>query len=191
LPGTSATYLTGIMHDDVVSQYEDFLGSMGFHAGVIETSSLSLLNLWGPLVVKDLRPESDYFFLNLEESYFTVSLVRDRDTPVLVRTLGQRLPAADGEGGGRYPMEELVGEIVPTLIFYREKLRGGSLARVYYRSLRSDLEPLQEMLEEQFEVPAERFDLHRAVAIGKDLAVEEPLASVAGAAAGAAYGKAA
>jgi hypothetical protein len=85
----------------------------------------------------------------------------------------------------------MLREIVPTLIFYREKLGGGSPARVYYRSLRPDLENLSELLESQFETSVASFDLHQAVRVSDHLRVEEPLASVVCAAAGAALGKAA
>ena len=185
VPGEANSFLTGVMHSEVVSQYESFLEELGFHPGVVEISTLSLLNLWSPVVARELVPQSDYFFVNLEESYFTIMLVRDREVPVLVRTLGQR---ASSDTGLRYDRDELVREIVPTVIFYREKLEGDALARVYYRSLRPDLDDVGDLLSEQFEVLAEPFDLHRALAVGSALAVDEGLASTVGAAAGAAIG---
>ena len=80
VPG-SPSFLTGIMHEEVPAQYERLFADLGFHVGVIETSSLSLLKLWEPVVAETLSPEQDYFFLNLEETYFTVSLVRNRSRP--------------------------------------------------------------------------------------------------------------
>jgi hypothetical protein len=84
-----------------------------------------------------------------------------------------------------------VRELVPTLIYYREKLGGGSPFRVYYRSLRPDLTHLSELLEDQFEVPVEPVDLRRAVTIAGHLNIDSDLASTLGAAAGAALGRAA
>ncbi len=46
VPSKTPSYLNGVMHEDVVSQYEELLSGLGFHVGVVETSSLSLLNLW-------------------------------------------------------------------------------------------------------------------------------------------------
>lgn len=187
--GGAAQFFTGVLHEEVVSQYEQLLEGLGFHVGVVEIASLSLLNLWHPVVKSQLPAESDYFFLNIEEQYFSVILVRN-GMPFLVRTLGSRAPVSSGSGGS-YQIGELVREIVPTLIYYREKLGGSSPSRVYYRSLRPDFFDLNDVLETQFETPAEPFDLHQAVTVGENLNVEAHLASVVGAAAGAALGKAA
>jgi hypothetical protein len=186
----SRSFLTGVMHTEVVSQYEELLGGLGFHVGSVETSSLSLLNLWRPVAAKELAPSSDYFFLNIEENYFTVTLIL-KGAPVLLRTLGRRSPSAEVGPGDSYPMDEVLGEMVPTLIYYREKLGGTSPARVYYRSLRPDLEGLSGELESQFESPVEPFVLERAVGVAEHLNVDGPLALAASAAAGAARGKAA
>ena len=196
VPGANPSFLTGVLHEEVVSQYETLFDGLGFHLGVIETSSLSLLKLWEGVVAESLTPEQDYLFLNLEETYFTLTLVRNRNQPVLMRTVGHRSPLLDAEGlvspkAPSYQIEGLLRELLSTLIYYKEKLGGDSLARVYYRSLRLDLGDLAELLEDQFEVPAEPFDLHRAVTVGSHLTVAEPLATAAGAASGVARGKAA
>ncbi len=195
-----AKFLVGILHDEVVAQYEEFLEELGFQVGVVETSTVSLLNLLRPQIEQELAADADYFFINLEESYFTVSLIAKRQTPLLVRTLGQRASAETqaqprlAEAPPSYGEGELLRELVATLIYYREKLQGSRLARVYFRSLRPDLgDPgdLAALFESQFEVPAEPLDLKRAVAIGPSLKVDEPLASVVSAAAGAALARAA
>jgi len=189
VPGSASLFFTGVMHDDVVSQYENLLGDLGFHVGVVETSSLSLLNLWQPVADRQLPKKSDYFLLNLEEDYFSVTLVRDA-VPILLRTLGNRTPAAGESSGPRYQIDDLVREIVPTLIFYRERLDGVAPARVYYRSLRPDLNDLERVLESQFETPVEALDLHQAVQVGENLQIDGALASTVSAAAGAALGEA-
>jgi type IV pilus assembly protein PilM len=190
LPGKGHSYFTGVMYDEVVSQYETLLEDLGFHVGHVETSTLSLLNLWRPIVDKEVPPGSDYFLLNVEEDYFSVAIVRDNQ-PALLRTLGSRSGHSEGVPSVPYQAEELVRELVPTLIYYREKLGGGSPSRVYYRSLRSDLTHLPELLEDQFEVTVEPVDLRRAVTIGGHLNIDAELASTLGAAAGAALGRAA
>jgi Tfp pilus assembly PilM family ATPase len=187
--GGSPSFLTGVMHEEVISQYEALLGGLGFHVGSVETSALSHHNLWHPVAAKELPSDADYFFLNIEESYFTVVLMR-RGAPVLTRTLGQRDPTAIGEPIGRYQLDEMLDEIVPTLIFYREKLGGTIPARVYYRTLRQDLNGLADELQTQFDSPVEPFDLRRAVTIANHLNVDELLAAGVSVAAGAARGKA-
>jgi hypothetical protein len=190
-------FLVGIMHEAVVTQYEEFLERQGFQVGVVETSTVSLLNLLVPLAEKELTAEADYFFVNLEEPYFTVSLIGKRETPLLVRTLGQRSAEepreqlALAEGRPTYGEGELVRELVATVIYYREKLQRNGLARVYYRSLREDLGDVGSLLESHFEVPAEPLDLTRAVGIGASLKVDHALAATASAAAGAALARAA
>jgi hypothetical protein len=142
------------------------------------------------VVEREIPSGADYFFLNAEEEYFSIAIVRD-NLPALLRTLGSRSGHAEGEPAGLYQADELVRELVPTLIYYREKLGGGSPARVYYRSLRPDLLNLPELLEDHFEVPVEPVDLRKAVTIGAHLNIDAELASILGAAAGAALGRAA
>ncbi|MGH9323712.1 MAG: hypothetical protein ACRD21_03925, partial [Vicinamibacteria bacterium] len=169
-------------------QYEEVLGRLGFQVGLVLPASVSLLQLLRPMAQKELAPGSDYFFVNAERDYFSVSLVRSGDVPVLVRTLGLR----SGEGTERiYAEEDLLQEIIPTAIYYREKLSGLSLERVYYRSLRPDLIHLRELLEEQFEAPTEPFNLTKAVGVTRDVQLDAATADAVGAAAGAALGKAA
>jgi Tfp pilus assembly PilM family ATPase len=190
VPGSASRFFAGVMHNEVVAQYESLLEDLGFHVGVVETASLSLLNLWQPVADLALPRKSDYFLLNLEESYFSVVLVRER-VPILLRTLGTRSPESGEATESRYQVDELVREIVPTLIFYREQLDGASPARVYYRSVRSDLLDLAEVLERHFEAPVEAVDLAKAVVMGESLQVDASLASTVGPAAGAALGEAA
>lgn len=186
LPGPTPSYLTGVMHESVVRQYEDFFTDMGFHVGLVVPASMSLLGVLRPLAEANLAPGADYFFVNVEREYFTVSLVRERRVPLLIRTLGLR--ALDGPQVA-YGEDDLIQDIIPTAIYYREKLRGTTLERVYYRSLRPDLTNLREILEDQFEVPSEPLNLMFAVDVAKDLHIDALLADSVGAAAGAAFGR--
>ena len=174
------------MHEAVVSQYEDFFTDLCFHVGLVVPASVSLLGILNPLAEQNLSPGADYFFVNVEREYFTVSLVRERGVPVLIRTLGLR--ASDGPPVA-YSEEDLLQDVIPTAIYYREKLQGTSLERVYYRSLRPDLIHLREILEEQFKVPSEPLNLMGAVSIASDLQMDATLADSVGAAAGAAFGR--
>ena len=186
LAGATPRYLTGVMHEAVVSQYEDFFTDLGFHVGLVVPASVSLLRILNPLAEQNLSPGADYFFVNVEHEYFTVSLVRERGVPVLIRTLGLR--TSDGPPVA-YSEEDLLQDVIPTAIYYREKLQGTSLERVYYRSLRPDLVHLREILEEQFEAPSEPLNLVGAVGIASDLQMDVTLADSVGAAAGAAFGR--
>jgi len=188
LPGDVPAFLAGVMHEAVVSQYEEVFTRLGFQVGLVLPASVSLLQLLRPVARRELAPGDDYFFLNAEREYFSVSLIRNRDVPVLTRTLG--LSAEDGVSR-IYGEEDLLRELIPTAIYYREKLEGRSLARVFYRSLRPDLMRLREILEEQFEAPSEPFNLAKAVPVARDLGLDAEAADAIAAAAGAARGKAA
>jgi hypothetical protein len=188
LPGEVPTFLTGVMHEAVISQYEEAFTRLGYQVGLVLPASVSLLQLLRPLARRELAPGDDYFFVNAERAYFSVSLVRDRDVPVLIRTLG--LSADDGVPR-IYGEEDFLQEIIPTAIYYREKLEGRALARVYYRSLRPDFLHIRDILESQFEAPSEPFHLGKAIAVGREVALAAEAADAIAAAAGAARGKAA
>jgi type IV pilus assembly protein PilM len=188
LPGPEPRFLTGVMHETVASQYEDIFSRLGLNVGLMLPSSVSLLQLLRPVAGRELAPGADYFFVNAEHDYYSVSLVRDRIVPTIVRTLGLFAE----EGGARiYGEEDLLREIIPTAIYYREKLEGQTLARVYYRSLRPDLIHLREILEEQFETPTEPFNLEKAIPFGRSVGLDAQAADAVAAAAGAARGRAA
>ena len=108
----------------------------------------------------------------------------------MTRTLGLRSSNGDGPPV-IYSEDDLLREIIPTAIYYREKLKGSSLERVYYRSLRPDLIHLRELLEEQFEAPTEPLNLRSALGVAEDLKMDAALADSVSAAAGAALGSAA
>jgi type IV pilus assembly protein PilM len=185
----STRFFTGVMRESVVSQYEELLRQLDLHPGLVLPASLGLLQLLTPIAQKELSSTADYFFVDVEKEFFSVHLVRSREGLALSRVLGLRAQ----NGARRVPFDEsdLLRDIIPTAIYYREKLAGGALERVYYRSLRPDLTRLPEILEEQFEVPAEAFDLRRAIPIARGLQVDENLADAVSVAAAAALGKAA
>lgn len=185
--GPSHSFLTGVMHESVASQYEELFASLGLQVGLILPASVSLLKLLTPLAEKELAPGADYFFVNAERDYFSVSLVRNRSVPTLVRTLGRRA----GDNPTPYTEEDLLQEMIATAIYYQEKLEGRTLERVFYRSLRPDLDHLREILEEQFQAPSEPFNLAKAVSLAKDVQIDASRADAVSAAAGAAVGRAA
>ena len=90
--------------------------------------------------------------------------------------------------GNAADADDLLQEIIPTAIYYREKLEGQSLARVYYRSLRPDLVRLREILEGEFEAPTEPFNLAKAIPLGREADLDASAADAVAAAAGAARG---
>lgn len=186
---SSSRFLTGIMRESVVRQYEELLERLGLHAGLVLPASVGLLELLGPLAESELSSAADYFLVDVEKEYFSVHLVRAGEGLTLSRVLGLRTE----NGGRRVPFDEsdLLRDIIPTAIYYREKLGGASLERVYYRSLRPDLDHLPSILEEQFEVAAEAFDLRRALPVARELQMDEALADAVSVAAAAALGKAA
>ena len=107
----------------------------------------------------------------------------------MTRTLGLRSRDDDGPAI-IYTEDDLLEEIIPTALYYREKLKGSSLERIYYRSLRPDLIHLRELLEEQFEAPTEPLNLRSAVGVAENLTMDAALADSVSVAAGAALGSA-
>ncbi len=176
------SFLTGVMNEAIVTEYEEFFEEQGFDVGIILPTSISLLRVLDRLVEHNLSEDEDYFFVNLEQDYFTVSLVQDRNVPVLTRTLGLQL---EGEPQLLYTTEDLVQEIIPTAIYYQEKLKRVSLKRIYFRSLRPDFSNLQELFEEHFKTKAEPFNLTNAVNMSEiglaDTALANSLTATAGA----------
>jgi len=103
----------------VLEGYEQACRDVGLQPGLVELSGLALLNAaFGAL------PPADRLLVNWDEGYVTLLLARG-EWPIVVRTL-------HGEAAGS--PDEVAREAVNTLLYYRERLGGTSLAQVVVRS---------------------------------------------------------
>ena len=128
--GTRAadSVLVAAVFRPVLEGYEEACRAVGLQPGLVELSGLALLNAaFGAL------PPADRLLINWDEGYVTLLLARG-EWPILVRTLA---------GEAATSPDEVAREVGNTLIYYRERLGGTSLAQAVVRSA---LVPAEEAL---------------------------------------------
>jgi hypothetical protein len=109
--------LVAVARDEIVRGYEEALGSLGFHAGLVEPAGLALAFLLGAA-----EGPGDRLLVNWDRGYVSFFLWRGAQ-PLLLRTL----PREDSR--------EAVGrQAAQTLRFYRDQLGGRDLEDVALRS---------------------------------------------------------
>ncbi len=107
--------LVAVALDEVVSEYEETLESLGFQPGLVEVSSLALASL-------DDSAVGDRLLVNWDEGYVSFLLQRG-DQPLLVRTLPGEVGAAS-----------VARQATSTLQFYQDRLGGSRLDSVVLRA---------------------------------------------------------
>jgi hypothetical protein len=127
----------------VLDPYEAECRALGLEPGLLELSGLALLE-----AVEASRPALDRLFVNWDEGYVSLFLVREGSL-VLARTL---------TGASASEPAQVLREVENTLVYYRERLGGGSLGAAVLRS--AALPPLDALRLLQSEVagPVEILD---------------------------------
>jgi Tfp pilus assembly PilM family ATPase len=114
-----ALALAVVIARPILEGYEDALGSLGLHPGLVELAGLSILT-----AIEASHPAGDRLVVNWDEGYVSLLLTRAGE-PVLMRTL-------TGEAASTH--EDIIREVANTVLYYREKLGGAGLASVVVRS---------------------------------------------------------
>jgi hypothetical protein len=156
-PGNGVTHcLVSLVHEQVVQQFEEIVGELGYEAGLIDVSSL---NLWN-LVEAALPAEEAVLLLNITEDSGS-ALVARGGRPVFIRC---KSPA----GMEALSFEEFRTELHPTLLYYQDRLGGEPIRRAVVRAPAAVAAELQELL-------ASRFDIEsRLVGLGSITAAPFP-----------------
>jgi hypothetical protein len=110
--------LVAVAPEDVVRGYEQPLEELGFHPGLVEVSSLALVDA----LADETEPAGDRLLVNWDSGYVSFVLLRGRQ-PLLIRTL----PGEDGA-------EAVARQATGTLQFHRDRLGGGTLAEAVVRA---------------------------------------------------------
>jgi hypothetical protein len=103
----------------VLEGYEQALGALGLHVGLVELSGLAILS-----AIEGARPPGDHLVVNWDEGYVSLLLSRAGQL-VLARTL---------TGEAATSREDVVREAANTVLYYQEKLGGAGLDSVIIRS---------------------------------------------------------
>jgi type IV pilus assembly protein PilM len=126
-----------LMLRSVLDSYEGVMTDVGFHAGLLDLSTFSLVNLCRPVLE---RIEEDAFLLNVTGAFFALMILR-QGVPIFYRAKSYTF--ADHADSRR---AMVVREVDSSLSYYRERLGGKLPAQIHLRCIDIDLNTLQEEL---------------------------------------------
>jgi Tfp pilus assembly PilM family ATPase len=152
------------MFRPVLESYEQACRDVGVHPGLVELSGLALLN-----AAYGARPPADRLLVNWDEGYVTLLLARG-EWPILLRTLAGEAAASE---------EEVTREVANTLLYYRERLGGTTLAQAMVRSALLPPERALKLLEGPLELTPELLEPWPALRSGDMGAAGQALAGAA------------
>jgi hypothetical protein len=133
-----------VMRRKVLAEYEGLLEAQGFTVGTVTLSTLALAEL----LPSD--PGGDVMLVNVGSGWFSL-LITNGAEPLFYRC--KNLPESEKRGAERDWF--VTGEIFPTLEYYRNRLGGTGLKRVFLHVTGPGREALRDTLATSVDVPLE------------------------------------
>jgi Tfp pilus assembly PilM family ATPase len=156
--------LVGLIHRPVVEAYEEACRAVGLEPGLVELAGLALTS-----AAEGGLPVADRLIVNWDVDYVSFVLVRGGG-PVLIRTLSG--PAASDP-------ELVTQEATQTVLYYRDRLGGSSLAGALVRAAAIPEEQALDALREPLGVDPVPLNLWPGLGVEEPLPVAHSLAGAA------------
>jgi type IV pilus assembly protein PilM len=151
LPGAGhgVTVLAVLTPRSVMEEFEGVFTSLGIHPGLVDLSTLSLLNFYRPVLERESENGSECLLANISGGFMTFVIFRGRQM-VLFRS--KPFAAGVPDDGGEGALRLLKRELQTSLLYYREKLEGRQLSRAYLRILDLDGAAVSRIFSDQPEI---------------------------------------
>lgn len=107
-------FVVVLARQDVVREYEDACQRAGAHAGLVDLSSLNVINA---MLASAAAPRGDWLLVHVRPTYGTVAILRGRDLVFF------RNRSADGE-------DSLADVVHQTAMYYEDRLGGSGIERI-------------------------------------------------------------
>lgn len=141
----SSLLWASVIHNTVLHQYEQFVGStIDTECGLVDLSTFNTINLAHAHIRKSGAQESDLLFVNLNQGYISIAITqKGRLSFFRNRTMEKAQGAAS----------EALAEIHPTTMYYLDKLGGEKLSGACVYAV-DEGEELCTKMEQEFGIPA-------------------------------------
>ena len=156
-PGARGEFLVVAARRDVVREYEGICDEAGIHAGIVDLSTLSVVNLY---MASGAVPAGDWLVVHIRPGYTSIAIVRGEDV-IFFRTR----PDDDTE-----PLSDVVHQ---TAMYYQDRLDGRGFARVFaggFSRTPSGVELAIRELAARLEHPVDALDPTQAAALARGVA---------------------
>ncbi len=151
---TGREFVVELARHDIVRDYETVCGNAGVYAGLVDTATLSVLNLF---MAAAKPPNGDWLLVHMRPSYTTLAIMRGGQL-IFFRN------RPEGEGG-----ESLADLVHQTVMYYQDRLGGQGFARVLLGGRGgspADRELARRSLQERLGVGVHEIDSTEAVPVG-------------------------
>ena len=150
-------FLVTLARRDVVQEYEMLCAEAGTHAGIVDLSTINVINA---VLASTGAPLADWLLVNIAAGYTSVALLRS------AHVIFFRNRAADTEG----TLADLVHQ---TAMYYEDRLKGGGFARVLLAGAAAaedatapgEIDLLRRSLEERLQAPVDTLDPRAGVTL--------------------------
>jgi Tfp pilus assembly PilM family ATPase len=140
-------FVISLARKDVVADYESICAAAGAHAGLVDTSTLNVVNA---LLAQRSMPSGDWMLIHIASGYASIVVLRGQN-PIFFRSRG------DGDTGS---LTDLVHQ---TTMYYEDRLKGAGLERVVMsgggEAHASEIEQIRRALDGRLRVPVAAADL--------------------------------
>ncbi len=145
--GSSAELLVVLMDIELIEQLERIFSSLNIHLGMINISSVSLLNLYSKILQTS---QEDSFHIYCEKDFFNLTFVSDG----IIKLYRNK----DNRVSRRKHSQMLVKEVQASRLFYEEKM-GCTMPSVCYASLLiEESDELRKILGDMLSVEIRSYD---------------------------------
>jgi Tfp pilus assembly PilM family ATPase len=182
--GREAAVLVVLVRRSLVERFEHALESLGATAGLVDISTPNLMNLYRGALNGASRNGGDAGLLNCARNYFSLVLVRDNRL-IFFRCKTFVVDETLHEG----PNGVLVREIASSLSYYREKLDGEAVGKIYVRSVSAPFDEIAGKLVGLGVGDVEPVDPQRGLELGEGVSLDAETAQRLAPALGAALGR--
>ncbi len=153
---TGQEFVVELARHDIVRDYETVCGNAGVYAGLVDTATMSVLNLF---LASNQPPVGDWLLVHMRPRYTSLAIVRGGEL-IFFRN------RPEGEG------ESLADLVHQTSMYYQDRLQGKGFARVLLGG-RGDAPGDEDMarrsLQERLGAKVEEIDLAQAAALADRL----------------------
>lgn len=135
-PGPKVDLLAVLIPRAVVEGFEAAFNALDMHAGLVDLSTLSLLNLYRPVLQREIVNGSEYMVANVSVGFVTFVIFRGGQ---MLFFRSKSFAPGGGDDEERAALRLIRRELQTSLLYYREKLEGRELTMAFLRVV--DLNP--------------------------------------------------
>ena len=146
--GDGGEFVTVLARQDVVREYESVCEEVGLYAGLVDLSTLSMLNLF----LASTPPPGDWLTVHMRPEYVSIAVMRGGDM-IFFRTRSE----TDDDA--------LVDLVHQTTMYYQDRLSGQGFVRVLFGGTGRTADAAQRTIEERLNLAVETVDPTKIAAL--------------------------